>query len=343
MAKIAKTYQTVFVEPNVIEASDTRRAFDDAYDLINGGLELNNFNPDLSFNWDNVIGVGTKTIRQTLDVLKAQNRHTFHFWQFGTTTATGQLTIYAGEGIINGKLCKVNTTFTLSNSNIPIYGGVAKTSGGLVVSLPAVNNITASDVKSINLDQISASLAWDEEKQGYYPSYASGTRRVFFHRTYNRFLDPPKSNYYYELTNQEISALGFTSIGITQTQGFTLRAMSRFYDYQTRGYGFNLYGDLLSVSSTVTVYFNSSVPFGSIDEYSIDHATYYTENYSQTWQVPETLIGGSGTTFGYLNMDLNGIISMTFANHGGTFMGGYFTIRVLPNFALKRTFETVRG
>lgn len=249
MAKIAKVYKTIWKDSEVLFASDTRRAFSDAVNLINGNLDSANFIRNISLNQDSITfstsNWSSTSLLGVIGELKNQNYHNIHF--MGTNRSTFK--VFKGRGFVNDVLNRVqnDTTITASNHN---YTGGNITSGNWCILMgPALNGIvTASDISLTPLSNISQSLAWDNDKQGYYPSIASGNRRAFFvFKNFSNgatrlademYLDPPWENQIYKLTNDEASAIGFTGISVTQTNGFSLQTVHRIFDSRDRRYGY---------------------------------------------------------------------------------------------------------
>lgn len=240
MARIAKSYRTIFVEGQTLEASDVRRAFDDAYDLVNGGLELNNFQ-NLSFNQD-TISIATATFTSTSLInavreLYHPGYHTVHVAGFNMNN----INLFPGRVMINGKMNYINSRIITSASDHIVLGtsltGAAFVPFVMMLGAGSGATITQSDIYFTLATNISPSVCWSHDKQGYYPSIMSGTKRAlvsFFNGVDCNFLDPPWNNFIYPFTADEMCATGFRD-NITWT---AITSVYKMYDHDEQAYSY---------------------------------------------------------------------------------------------------------
>lgn len=325
MAKIAKSYRTLFVEGAVLQASDVRRAFDDAYDLVNGGLELDNFE-NISINQSNVsvnssVWTSTALLGAIGEVIQP-GYHSVHVYSI----APSSINIFPARIMINGRMSYINTRIVISASDHVLGGGSFSASDifAMLIGNGSSNMITNSDIFFTMLTNISASLAWNSSKQGYYPSIASGTKRAvsvhFANLTASRihdicFIDPPWNNQSYQLTNTEISQMGFCS-NITSTW--------RFYDAQNANYYFNLRGRFTSASNTM---FNEA---GAAQNYwRVSNLNVVDEVRNNTLSVVNSTRDSQGNTLVSLNYNANG--SAKYINVNIETCGAYYNVMMEPN------------
>lgn len=242
MAKIAKTYKALWYDGATLEASDTRRALDDAYDFVNCSVNFGNFN-NLTIDYtdlDMTTNFWTSTgLAGVLTELEHPGYHSLHFFTLGTG-----IDIFPGRIMINQKMNYVNSRLNISACEHLLCGAGILGGKILLIGQGLSGVITASDVFLTDGNNISASLAWNNDKQGYYPAIASGTKRaiidvqVSFFVGFNDFWDPPWTNFFYALTNSEMSAASFLQFttSVVSSVYYIYDSRQRSYYYDARGF-----------------------------------------------------------------------------------------------------------
>jgi hypothetical protein len=345
MGRIAKAYRTLWEDGNVIEASDVRRAFSDAYDLVNGNLNSENFST-FSISWDNVSfstsSWSSTSLKGVVEEIKLLNYHNIHFY----ADSCGSLSVFPGRIFINGKMNVVNTRIDIPITDILYTGGEIATGSFMILMGAGISGvITASDLSITPVSNISQSLAWNNVKQGYYPTIASQTRRAIHVITNqnsagsdffdNMFLDPPWEGQIYQLSNQEASQIGFTGITVTQTTGHSLDRVTRFYDSRDKRYGYWLYGTTKGGAGATTAasIINEGSQLDPPDGWRIAEAHILADNDSQSFYGDGLCIADNNNAEVRFNMTFNNQIRMVIFGsqaHSGEWM-----------MKLERTYEIV--
>lgn len=259
MPKIAKTYRTLWVNGLTLTASDTRRAFSDAYDFVNGSLGSSNFIQRLTLGASSIstqsASFSGTILSDVISEIKPMNQHTIHFMGY----SDDQLCVFPGFMFINGVRCTLGARTNITASSFMLTAGGPITGNYCVlVGNGLANTFTASDIKLTLMSNISQSLAWSNDKQGYYPSIASGTRRAVYVVKHvvagkwmdQQYLDPPWNEHFYQLANSEAVSLGFEDVNITSTLGYTTVLVNRIYAHQDKRYNYVVRGKLQTLSGS---------------------------------------------------------------------------------------------
>lgn len=250
--RIAKTYKTLWQEGMRLNASDVRRAFDDAYDLVNGGLDSANFIQQVTFNGSSIItssqAFSGTVLTSIIEEIKITSEHTLHFFAYNGTI----ISIFPGFAYINGVRCKNSSRINVTASDVNLTGGNLITGLHCILIGNGLSNaFTASDVRVTLASNISQSLCWNNDKQGYYPTIASGNRRAFMYfrgqtaanvLLEEQYLDPPWSTHVYDVVSSEAIQFGLSEFTVTQTNGFNVQRLTRTWDSRDRRYTYTVKG-----------------------------------------------------------------------------------------------------
>lgn len=283
MAKIAKAYRSIFKDPDVFYASDTVRAFNDVYELVNGNLDSANFNQNMILGASRVnisAGFSSTTLFGAVDERRNLAYHTIHYLCNDNT-----ISLYPGRMIIKNEICVLNTKLTFVESDfLPTNAAVFASGAYICIAIGASDNITASDVRILGFNDFTASLAFSDEFNGYYPAAFSGNRRVCF-AFRNRptgeietwgglFIDPPHEGITKILETSEAENLIFSaSLGADITGGLTYSSITLFYNSTYQNYSYFVGGTLPSSTGSFSFpvdLFNWGVDNPTLDNFIIE-------------------------------------------------------------------------
>lgn len=234
---------------STISPSTTVRAFDEIYDVVNGGLDSANLVSTFT------LGINQINICQTSNLFSGANSfdkltqitekgyndihylcHRTGFINPSETIST--ITMFPGIVEINQKICRISEKLEFNPYDLQL-SGFTTGCGIYAIAVGAASEITQSDIFITNITNVSPSVSFDVEKNGYYPEYFSGNRRVIytvigvdrFELKDHYMLQRPMKGHRYEIQSSDTFAFGL-DISSTWTS-IRLFDMDRLYYYYT--------------------------------------------------------------------------------------------------------------
>lgn len=271
MAIIIKSYNITHIKDLTIEVSDVKKPFDDLYDELNGFLDSSNFSSGFSIGSSQVIisasdlFISATTVNDWLKEAPIRGYNDIHFFAHGQDPKI--LTIFPGRMEVNGTVTKVKQRFDLSMTNSISHFLTGSFTIGTVyaVLMPqeeAITNQGSQSFKIVSVDNISASLGINLDKNGYYHSESYRCVYTFYYDVNSRvsdweFIDPPRIGQRYNLSAQEVSEVNyFNNFSYNPTTSACARycQVTRIFDMNEWRYYYEAFGTLNSSSFTSTLF-----------------------------------------------------------------------------------------
>ena len=252
-------------------ASEVNRNFDNLYTEFNGNINSSNIDAAYSipssqvtindtasyFSSTDLEGVVRESVGVSIKGLKTI--HTFPYGACGVS-------IYAGRIEVNGQLCVNCGTINFTGGNFVNTSCWSNFPFALITSGAPV--LTASDIKMVALQDISASNGINGTQEGL---YWCGSHRVLaivngnssqYFGEHLQYIDQPTAPFWKLMTESEMSAIGTTGIdmtGVSATNGKVYRVLREF-DPNIKSYTYQYWMQIRSDTGVMS----QTTPFGAV-------------------------------------------------------------------------------
>lgn len=274
MGLITRPYTSTISGTQIIFPSNIARAFDDVYNLINGGIDSANLAGSASIE-DSQIATSASTLSAAnlgdgFLELRIKGHNTIH--AIGLS-ACG-IRFFSGVIEVNGTICKLASAIKVGSSGVVFsdgrphpnflpFGQALHSSGVYAFTVNETINLTVSDFRPCLLSDISASNGINIDKNGF---YYCATRRVVCtaknlgagnqYGAYGtiQYIQAPSNFEMRKLTQYEACQNGFLTFAAASAANVQhVCQVIRFFDFETNGYGYEAQGQLAPVGTETTL------------------------------------------------------------------------------------------